>query len=227
MNHMHSYSQNKEQDIILSYLENINLTKGTFLDIGAFDGEKFSNTRGIFLKYPDWKGIFVEPSSFCFVKLFELYRDFPRRAELVNLAVVLEDELHRGSSNMIEFHDSPLSAASSTLGDWGSLADLVTKNEDGDVVNPRKLHVGKIGMKQLLDTFGRVDFINIDVEGYSAALATQEWFNPHNYGCKLICVEQDGHGGKIHPEIFKKYSSHGFQIVGRTWENLIMGLPIR
>ena len=81
------YSQNNEQDIIMSYLESNELTSGQLLDIGAFDGETLSNTRAIMLRFKHWKGVFVEPSSFSFVKLFELYKMQPKRAELVNLAV--------------------------------------------------------------------------------------------------------------------------------------------
>lgn len=219
---MRNYSQNNEQEILLKYIQHTNLTKGRLLDIGAYDGETFSNVREILLQYPDWSGVLVEPSSYCFTKLVDMYKMEPRRVNLINAAVIPENQVD--GEPLLEFYDSPMSAASSTMQDWveNGIGDKVERNADGDVVNPRKVYVGKIGMKKLLDSFGPFDFINIDVEGYSATLALQEWFDPRNYGCKVICVEQDGHGGQIHPDLVKKFGSMGYKILGVTWENLIM-----
>jgi hypothetical protein len=72
-----------------------------------------------------------------------------------------------------------------------------------------------------LKTFGPFDFINIDVEGYSASLALQDWFNPIEYGCKLICVEQDGK----YKELYDKFTKYGFVLLAINAENIIMGLP--
>lgn len=41
---------------------------GTFLDVGAYDGEKFSNTL-FFERYLDWRGLCVEPMPSAFAKL--------------------------------------------------------------------------------------------------------------------------------------------------------------
>jgi len=83
-----NYSQNNEQELIIKYLLNKNMHSGKFLDIGAYDGETFSNVREIMLQFNDWSGVFVEPSSYCFYKLCDMYKMMPRRAELINLAVV-------------------------------------------------------------------------------------------------------------------------------------------
>jgi hypothetical protein len=75
-------------------------------------------------------------------------------------------------------------------------------------------------MKDLLDKFGPFDFINIDVEGYSARLALQDWFNPRDYGCKLLCIEQDGQWR----ELQDKFVRQGYSVIKLNAENLIMGI---
>ena len=56
---MKKYSQNNEQEVILDFLEKNNMTSGRLLEIGAYDGEGFSNIRGLMIKYPQWKGVFI------------------------------------------------------------------------------------------------------------------------------------------------------------------------
>lgn len=211
---MKKFSQNNEQDFILDYIEKNRLTKGKILEIGAYDGEGFSNVRSIMVKYPEWKGVFVEPSSYCFSKLVDLYKMEPRRAELINLAIVPEDEL--GKTSLLTFHESPMSACSSSID--GHVQRWYSEvNSDGDSVNPRKIYVGKIGMKEILNTFGPFDFINIDVEGYSAKLALQDWFDPRSYGCKILCVEHD----RYHQELQTKMLSYGYRLLTINAENAI------
>ena len=212
---MKNYSQNNEQQIILDYIQKTGLTQGKLLEIGAFDGETFSNTRAVMLRYPDWKGVFVEPSSFCFVKLYEMYKSQPSKAELINLAVVCDNEI--GSNPLLTFYESPMSAVSSSI-DGHTKRWYDEKNEAGESINPRKIHVGKIGMKPILDSFGPFELINIDVEGYSARLALQDWFNPRNYGCRILCVEQDG----MWRELQQKFSGHGYSTIAVNTENIIM-----
>ncbi len=60
------YSQNDEERVIL---ELVGDGKGRFLDIGAFDGVMFSNTRALVER--GWCGICVEPNPFTFLKLLK------------------------------------------------------------------------------------------------------------------------------------------------------------
>jgi len=214
---MKNYSQNNEQDIILEYFEKRNILQGKLLDVGAFDGEWISNVRALMIKHQGWRGVFVEPSSYCFSKLVDLYKMEPRRAELINLAIVPEDELD--GSPLLKFNESPLSGCSSSI-DGHVQRWFNEVNADGDSVNPRKVYVAKIGMREVLEKFGPFELISIDIEGYSARLALQEWFNPQNYGCKLICVEQD----RKWQELETKFVSQGYSVLALNGENLIMGI---
>lgn len=213
---MKNYSQNDEQEIILNFIKTKNINTGKLLDVGAFDGETFSNVRALLLSCENWKAVLVEPSSFCFEKIFNLYQKFPKRVELINLAVTLESNLEQ--SPLLEFYESPMSAVSSThishTNRWYN-----EKNSDGDSINPRKIFVGKIGLKEILTKFGPFEFINIDVEGYSADLILQDWFNPKDYGCKILCVEHDGK----HKELQIKFTQLGYSLLSINTENIIFG----
>lgn len=213
------FSQYGEDVPILNYIYSNNLTKGKLLEIGAFDGIGFSNTRALLLDNPGWKATFIEPSSFCFVKLFEIYKMEPSRFDLLNLAVVPENQLN--NSPILEFHDNPMSAVSSSIANLTMVygRDL---NSNGEVVNPRKIYVGKVGMKEILEKFGPFDFINIDVEGYSAELALQEWFSPLTYGCKLLCIETDGQTSQLD----NKFISYGYEKLLDNGTNVVYGLPL-
>jgi FkbM family methyltransferase len=224
-----NYSQNGiEQDVIINYIEHFNLKSGRLLDIGAYDGETFSNVRAVMLRYNEWKGVFVEASSYCFSKVVDMYKMEPRRAELINIAIVLEEDLNNGNT-LIPFHDSPMSACSSLdssfteRGVTHHLSPSQMVNTDGDIVDPRKVYVGKVGMKEILEKFGPFDIINIDIEGFSSKLALQEWFNPNNYGCKLICIERDNWPGCAEA-LNDKFTGHGYTLIGRSHENMIYAL---
>lgn len=205
---MKNYSQNNEQEIILAYIKYKNLINGKLLEIGAFDGENFSNVKGVLLTYPEWKATMVEPSSFCFLKLFEMYKEEENRIELINAAVVLEKDLL--NKTLLEFYESPLSAVSSSI----------KSNLDKFNCTSRKIYVPKIGMKEICEQFGQFQFISIDVEGYSAELALQDWFNPKAYGCMLIAIEPDN----LQTKLQEKFTKLGYTVIGHTGDNIIFGL---
>lgn len=217
---MKNYSQNNEQDIILEYLSNNNMESGKLLDLAAFDGETYSNTRAIMLKYPQWRGVFVEPSAYSFYKLFKLYQEEPERAELVNM-IITEERLVNDDS-FIEFYDTPTHSAASSV-EISNVHRFISKvNSKGFSVDPRKIFVGKMGLRELLNNFNdsNFEFMNIDVEGNSAKMVLQEWFNPLDYGCKLICIEHDNY---LQP-LCTKFNSLGYRTIAFTGENLIFGI---
>ena len=84
----------------------------------------------------------------------------------------------------------------------------------------RKIYVPKIGMKEICEQFGQFQFISIDVEGYSAELALQDWFNPKAYGCMLIAIEPDN----LQTKLQEKFTKLGYTVIGHTGDNIIFGL---
>lgn len=203
---MKKYSQNNEQEIVLNFLEKNNLTSGKLLDVGSFDGELFSNVRAVMEKYSEWSGVFVEPSSHCFTKLFDLYKSDPKRATLLNLAVVTQNDMEE--SNILKFYDSPLSTVSS------SIEGHTQKYGYND---PREVYVGKISLNNVIEKFGPFDIISVDVEGYSAKLALQESFDPSKFNCKMLLIEHDGY----FKELQRKFIPLGYSLVSLNSENVI------
>lgn len=201
---MKNYSQNNEQEVILDFLKKNNITSGRLLDIGSFDGETFSNVRAIMEKYSGWSGVFVEPSSHAFVKLFDLYKSEEKRATLLNLAVVLDAESKE--ENILKFYDSPLSTVSSTI---------KGHSHKYGYNNDREVYVGKICIQDIVKKFGHFDIISIDVEGYSAKLALQETFNPSEFKCKILIVEHDGYIKQLQ----EKFIPQGYSLIHTNAEN--------
>lgn len=80
---MTNYSQNSEQEVILSYFAKKG--PGHLLDIGANDGQTFSNSRAL-LEHFDWSGLLVEPSPTAFKKLNTLYGN-NNLVECLNVAI--------------------------------------------------------------------------------------------------------------------------------------------
>lgn len=60
------FSQYNEEEIILNFFGD---RRGSFLDIGAWDGIELSNTRALALR--GWRGLLVEPDPVAFSKLME------------------------------------------------------------------------------------------------------------------------------------------------------------
>src|SRR6478609_4530845 len=77
-----SYSQNAEEQHILEYFKD--QPTGRFLDIGAFDVFKFSNTRALFEK--GWGGILVEPVPALYKAIADHYSPY-QNIEVLNCAV--------------------------------------------------------------------------------------------------------------------------------------------
>jgi FkbM family methyltransferase len=208
---MKNYSQNNEQQIILNYLESNNINEGKVLEIGAFDGENFSNVKALLLNNA-WRATMVDASPFCFVKLYEMYKEEENRIDLINSFVCLEQDLN--TTNLVEFYESPLSAvSSSSLQHTQRFQSIIPEKI-------RKTYMSKVGLKEILNKFGPFEVISIDIEGFSAELSLQEWFNPLEYNCKLICIEHDSR----YKELTQRFGSFGYKRIGMNPENIIFAI---
>lgn len=192
------YSQNQEEAIILAYFST---PTGKLLDIGAYDGEMFSNTRQ--LLEDGWAGVMVEASPVNFVKLMELTDHLSERLQLWNVALV------PGKSGPMTWYDS-CGDAVSTL----SEAHLLKWSQQAEW---RKLYINTLN---IMDFFERVgtDFqmMSLDVEGINYDLLMAMPYDLLN-SLQLICIEYDNKMQEI-TDYLKEFS---FKIVHRNGENLI------
>jgi FkbM family methyltransferase len=193
------FSQNNEEMYILDYFKD---KVGVFLDIGAYNGIKFSNTYALYQK--GWGGVVIEPSPIVFASLFGLYRD-KDNIRLVNVAVGKNSEL-------IAFYDTNGDAISSS-----NLAhiDLWVRKAN---VHFSKIYIKTVTISEILDKFGYdFDFINLDVEGMNYELFLTIPFEKLT-NLSMLCIEHDN---KI-SEILDKMKCYGFRELVRNPENLIL-----
>ena len=162
------YSQREEEKFILEYFGN----EGTFLDIGAYHPETFSNTRALFER--GWNGVCVEPSPNCFPTLEEFYNG--TEVEVYNCAI--------GNENgTIEFYDSNGDALSST--DINHVK--IWEANYGSVFS--KITVNCLTLNNLIEKsqYKKFDFVSIDVENDRLGIDILKQLDLENVD--MICLE--------------------------------------
>ncbi len=195
------FSQNDEEAILLELAGN---AKGRFLDIGAFDGVTFSNTRALVEK--GWCGICVEPNPFSFLKLLKACENHDIECVLAAVGPPCEAGITPFYGKLQDGHDAAVSTINDAHRDKWVMA----------VGGWTSFHVPVITPHVLLKHFGQhFDFVNIDVEGGNWNLLQQMPIREMN--TDIWCVEFDTHFAQME-EWFKGY---GYEIVHITTENLI------
>lgn len=197
------YSQNLEQQYIVNYFsQNTSGFGGRFLEIGAFDPYKFSNTRALFEK--GWTGIMVEPSPSCFSRLKDVYGK-EMRIHLINAAIAETD-------GVVKFYETIGGDAIGTTD-----PDHKLKWERGANVKYTEITVPSMSMQKLMSQHGMdIDFLSLDTEGtnYKLFNLLPDYFL---HRLKCICIEHDGY----YQQIMGKLNSYGFRQIYLNAENLI------
>ena len=188
------YSQHGECDSLKSILSD----NGYFLEIGAFSPFTFSNTR--FLVERGWGGCYVDGCSYAISRFINEYKN-NENIKIVQALIGDEDKL-------IEFYSS--------LEDAVSTSDINHLHK-WQVARPfRKIFTSMITMKTLETVLPPVvDFINVDVEGYSDKLATYIDYNKLN--TKVVCIEHDNQIEMLNGHM----SSYGFVAYSHNHTNII------
>ena len=198
---MTHYSQNNEQEAILEAVKD--LPTGRFLDIGAYDGETFSNTLA--LAELGWRGVYVEPGATAFKKLAEFWEGKLGRDNmtLIHALVGLE------SCDLVDFWD---------CGDLYSTTEKENRERFQHTAHfsEAKILMPQIGISELLQKFEPFDVVSIDTEGTSVALFIEMLHCHEILGRPLprvVCVEHDGCNLIA--------SFYGYREVLRTSENSV------
>lgn len=157
---------------------------GRFLDVGAFDGVTFSNTRC--LAETGWSGVLVEPSPPAFCWLMKNYDGNPN-VELINAAIVERVHAQDGEDvRLIRFSVNTSDAYSADM-----LSTLMESHKAKFPRHPwRQIRIPALTWEELFRSLpGSYDFINIDVEGLN-----EELLNALPVGRnwpEMICIELD------------------------------------
>ena len=192
------YSQNNEQVYIDDYFYGF---IGKFIDIGAYDVFKFSNTRRLYEL--GWSGIMVEPAPQNYRNIDEHYMDEPR-IEVLNCAVGV-------TGGMIEFYSCQDAVSTSDK------AHMEKWNAAG--VPYEKIEVMQVNVIDFMKQYcHNVDFLNIDTEGTNIALFRMipDWVFEQ---IKMLCIEHDNNNEEIEVRLRR----FGFKTLYLNAENIILG----
>jgi FkbM family methyltransferase len=197
------YSQRGEEQIILDYFGS---HTGRFLDVGAYDGVTFSNTRQLYLD--GWSGVMVEPGEAAFKELIAKYA-YQGNAVLINKAVSEHERTIRFYEGVggVDHPGALSSVHAGHIKKWKTAGLKVKITE-----------VEEIKYDTIFDEWGSdFDFISIDAEGVSLRLLHLIPFGRLDR-IKCICVEHDNK----FTEIIQHGLIHGFDRYAVTAENVIM-----
>lgn len=166
-----SYSQNEEEKYILDFF---NGRTGTILDVGANDGQTFSNSRALI--NVGWSADLVDPSPTCFKKLSELYKE--------NSLVRIHQIAISDKTGSVILHDS------GTLINKGdhSLVSTIDSNEKlrwGNSVDWSEVAIRESTYKDFLPDKTEYKFITIDAEGMDLTILKQIDLT----NTELLCIE--------------------------------------
>lgn len=177
---MQDYSQYGEQSRILNYF---NGKVGMFLDVGAYDGVKYSNSHALALA--GWEGVLVEPDPYCFTALIKTYQDNPKML-LINSCLSTKNE-------PTYFYSSGGDALSST------------EPEQVRVWAAHKFYkfvVNQMTIEALKTFCPSPNFINVDTEGTSVDLAIEML---KIYEPDMWCIEHDQQADRLEEAFKDKY----------------------
>lgn len=200
------YSQNSEEQIIVDFFKD---TKGNLLDLGANDGETFSNSLRLIQK--GWCADLIEASPSTFKKLKKLH-EFNENVRCHNLAV-------SNVTGKVKFYES------GTLlgGEDMSLVSTLDKREclRWPDVDFTEIEVESLTFNTLLNQTKNTifDLITIDIEGMDWIVLNQ--MDLKQLGCKMLIVETNGKDTMKYVLYCKKF---GFNTLATNAENLIMTL---
>lgn len=142
---------------------------GVFLEMGAHNGVKFSNTK-FFEDILNWTGVLIEPNPSLFT---ELCKNRPKTINIPYAISKLEGEL--------EFYknDAVSSVKSNTTQEFFK----GWHNENTEIIKVPSIRLDTVLHKTSIK---RIDFWSLDVEGSEfEALETMDWSIP----VYLICIE--------------------------------------
>lgn len=192
------YSQNNEEHYILEYFKD---QTGVFVDIGAYDVFRFSNTRALYER--GWMGVLVEPAPKNYKAIDEHYKD-DNRIAVLNIAV-------GDPEGKITFYESNGDAVGTTdrehMEKWGAAG-----------VEYSEIEVEQMGVENFFNQYGGLtDFLSIDTESTNIQLfrAIPDWVFDR---VKMICIEHDGNYG----EIQMKLQGFGMKMIHLNAENVIL-----
>jgi FkbM family methyltransferase len=171
-----SYAQAGQDLLAAYYFKHYPASQRIFLDIGAFDGIGFSNTRLLFER--GWRGVCVEPVLKNYKKLESLYQN----TNVITIRAAAAD--YEGE---ITLNVATIPWAEEWGSDVSSPTDDVLERWPEYIWEKETVPVITVSKILELNDMTHADFVSIDVEGHEMAVLRGfdlQKFRPH-----LIVVE--------------------------------------
>lgn len=191
------FSQNDEEHYILQWTPE----NGRVLDIGAWWPTNLSNSRALIEK--GWDAVLVEPSPGPMRVLLGEYGN-NNKVQLLQAAVTAH-----GKPITMQVTDYPVSTSDHKV------HSLWQTDPNTQYLGP--LIVPSVTIANIFEEFGRFDFIDIDAEGQSVAIATQLLESADELLPQCFCVEHDGFA----PQLEAAARKRGYVNFHLTAENLV------
>lgn len=206
------YSQNHEDDLILSYFGS---EKKTVLEIGANDGRTLSNSL-LFIEN-GWSAYLLEPNTSVFDKMLELHSN-NKMVNCYKLGIA-ED------SGSKKFYESGELLGTGDHSLVSSIDHKETNRWNGTVqfneTEAQFLTWQDFLKKNKIDK-EHFNYISIDAEGYDWIILNQIDLTLHN--CEVLCIEWNGNFAFA--GLFGNYANgHGLFEIHRNAENIIFARP--
>lgn len=195
---MNHYSEYEEQEYIIQAVAGIE--RGRFLDVGAFDGETYSNTMA--LVEMGWSGIMVEPALAACTKLLARHGDSDR-VTIVHAVVGPE-------KGLTQFWNNPHTYSTSVQGRYFGSHPF-----SAPYLTPM------VTFKELEGIAGRFDVVSIDAEGTSVDLLIDfmgRALRVPELLPRCICVEHDERRGEVRDVLTRAYHLIYANQVNMVWK---------
>lgn len=176
-------------------------TPGAYVDIGSWNPVNTSNTYYFYLR--NWKGICIDPNP----ELRELYRRYRSRDTFLNYGI---GDL--GEVKTYFMLNDPYSSLNTFSFDF--LRQNKVESHIKETIDIPLTSLEAVLDKHLKST-DRLDFFDVDVEGYDLeALKTNNW---DKYRPKIILVETNSPlRMDINSEIAKYLGTQEYELVGKS-----------
>ena len=194
---MESFSQHGQDRFVYETFFKDRTEKGTYVDIGAYDGVKFSNSF-FFERHLGWRGICIEPLPNAFEKL-----KANRTALCLNCAI----SDHSGVGNFVDVDMGKFEKMYSGL--WANYDPRHLDVLRQDAERAKVIQVDIRRLEEVLDAYGmrRVDYMSIDTEG--SELKILKDIDLGAYDVRVLSVENN-YGD---PEIRRVLVEAGYHLV--------------
>jgi len=199
------YSQHGQDEFVLNNFFR-GKRGGVFVDVGAYDGETYSNTL-FFERSMDWKGLCIEPLPSAFAKLKLIRRAICEQ-------VCVSD--FEGEAEFVEADAGPDERMLSGLWDAFDPRHVARLEEKASRQTRRRVPVTRLSTLLEKHKLFDIDYCSIDTEGSEFAILSGLDFTKFRIG--VLTVECNYEGDARLPDLL---TAKGYDYVGRREQDMI------